>query len=143
MLLRNIGCRLAPWVAFTVEAIWGSILHVARQQTGPGLRHQIQKRSEAGQELEQRTPPVSKESPSLLSPCYLLLEKSSKSIISHDKFPFLRNSSLFFWKISLFPGKNSEKSMAGHDANLRARRPSASEGRRPQIRQGYLATDLT
>jgi hypothetical protein len=22
MLLRNNGCRLAPWVAFTVEAIW-------------------------------------------------------------------------------------------------------------------------
>ena len=37
MLLRNIGCRLAPWVAFTVEAIWGSILHVARQQTGGAL----------------------------------------------------------------------------------------------------------
>ena len=26
-----------------VEAIWGSILHVARQQTGPLLRHRIHK----------------------------------------------------------------------------------------------------
>jgi len=57
MLLRNIGCRLA------------SILHLARQQTGPLCATGSKNDPKPGKNgnREQRTPPVSKES----SPCFL------------------------------------------------------------------------
>jgi hypothetical protein len=99
----TIGCRLAP----TVEAMVGiNSLHV---------------RPTANRFLS--APPDSKNDPkpgesrnsgcslfpSLFLLCYLLLQKSSKSLTSLSDCPVRRSiASLFFRKISLFPGKNRD-----------------------------------
>ena len=60
-----------------------------------------------GKKREQRTPPVSKEFPSLFSLCYLLLEKLSKSLIPLRDCPFVLNRlPVFLGKSPCFRGKN-------------------------------------
>jgi len=94
----------SPWVAFTVEAIWGSILHVARQQTGP-LCATGSKRIRSRARTGTADAPCFQRVVSLFSLCYLLLEKSSKSLIRLSDCPFVSIASLFFLEISLFPGE--------------------------------------
>ena len=68
----------SPGVAFTVEAIWRSILHVARQQTGPLCATGSKKNPKPGKN-ENSGRPCFQRDISLFSLCYLLLEKLSKS----------------------------------------------------------------
>ena len=89
----------SPGVAFTVEAIWRSILHVARQQTGPLCATGSKKNPKPGKN-ENSGRPCFQRDISLFSLCYLLLEKLSKSRIPLGDCPFVLN------RLPVFLGKS-------------------------------------
>jgi hypothetical protein len=119
VLLRSVGCWLAPRVALTVEAR-GSIFQrratSARQQNSPVLRPRIEKMIRSQERTESAdTACFQKSHPPvffLFSLCYLPLEKLSKSLIPLSDCRFVLNRPpCFSWKISLFPGQaGSQKS---------------------------------
>src|ERR1700683_328249 len=94
--------------------------NVARQQTGPVCATGSKNDPKPGKNGNRRTPPVSKES----SPCflyYLLLEKSSKSLIPLGDYPFVPQSPpCFSWKSPCFrekqgPGEFGRAGRGGED----------------------------
>jgi hypothetical protein len=98
-----------PAVAFTVEAIWGSILHAPDSKpalicaTGSKNDPKPGKNGNSGHPLFPKSHlPVF----SLFSLCYLLLEKLSKSLIPLSDCPFVLNRlPVFLGKYPCFPEK--------------------------------------
>ena len=83
----------SPGVAFKVEAIWGSILHVARQFPFLARLHPVAQRGPVSGTADA---PCFQRVVSLFSLCYLLLEKLSKSLIPYGNCPVLAEIASLF-----------------------------------------------
>ena len=84
--------------------------HVARQETGPVCATGSKNDPKPGKNGKQRTPPVSKKSFLLLSLCYLLLKKLSKSLTPLSDCPFVLNRLPVFLGNLPVSGKKTGKS---------------------------------
>ena len=106
----------SPGVAFTVEAIWRSILHVARQQTGP-LCATGSKKIRSRARTRTADAPVSKET----SPCFLSVICFWRNYLSPESLSVIARScsiaSLFFLENLPVSGKKQGLSDEVHPSS--------------------------